>query len=533
MLKLSLDRAKVDNCHVLAAAIASAVNIELSSYSTVTIERAVARLFGVDDVDSHGVPLPNVVVDHVAAQGRLEDGVALHLANACLALDAGPQEVAERIASGRLDFSQVPWQGRDACEDKARELAEAGLDRIARRRRERESLLEALPVKSTPWLYVIVATGDIREDIVQARMAASQGADVIAVIRSTGQSLLDYVPFGPTTEGYGGTYATQENFRLMRAALDEESKRLQRYVRLVNYCSGLCMPEIAAMGALERLDLMLNDAMYGILFRDINAERTLVDQRFSRMINAYAGIIINTGEDNYLTTVDAFSAGPSVIASQFINYHFARISGLQEEAIGLGHAFQIDPNMEDSLLYEIAGAALVRQLFPNCPVKFMPPTVHMTGDIFFGHVLDSAFNLVSVLTGQSIHLVGILTEAIHTPLLQDRYASIRAARYARNAAAHLRDNLEIADGSLIDRRATELLIGAEQLLAQVKARGLIRAIEEGTFAGIKRSREGGKGREGVFATSQLYLNPVEELMRRGLGLQSPDGPGSCGEAIRP
>ena len=33
------------------------------------------------------------------------------------------------------------------------------------------------------------------------------GADVIAVY-STGQSLLDYVPYGITTEGFGGTYAT-------------------------------------------------------------------------------------------------------------------------------------------------------------------------------------------------------------------------------------------------------------------------------------------------------------------------------------
>jgi beta-lysine 5,6-aminomutase alpha subunit len=66
------------------------------------------------------------------------------------------------------------------------------------------------------------------------------------------------------------------------------------------------MPEIAAMGAMERLDMMLNDAMYGIIFRDINMQRTFIDQFFSRMVNAYAGIIINTGEDNYLTTADAW-----------------------------------------------------------------------------------------------------------------------------------------------------------------------------------------------------------------------------------
>src|SRR5690606_1506258 len=133
-----------------------------------------------------------------------------------------------------------------------------GLQRIADRRREREEMLARLPMGPAPWLYVIVATGDIMQDVVQAQAAAEQGADIIAVIRTTGQSLLDYVPHGATREGFGGTYATQENFRIMRKALDEVGERLGRYIMLVNYCSGLCMPEIAALGALERLDMMLN-----------------------------------------------------------------------------------------------------------------------------------------------------------------------------------------------------------------------------------------------------------------------------------
>src|SRR6478752_4761197 len=58
-----------------------------------------------------------------------------------------------------------------------------------------------------------------------------------------------------------------------------------RYVRLTNYASGLCMPEIAVLAGLERLDMMLNDSMYGILFRDINPIRTFVDQRFSRQVH--------------------------------------------------------------------------------------------------------------------------------------------------------------------------------------------------------------------------------------------------------
>ncbi len=62
---------------------------------------------------------------------------------------------------------------------------------------------------------------------------------------------------------------------------------------------GLCMAEIAWMAAVERLDMLLNDAMYGILFRDINMCRTFIDQYVSRRFIARAGIVINTGEDNY------------------------------------------------------------------------------------------------------------------------------------------------------------------------------------------------------------------------------------------
>jgi len=150
------------------------------------------------------------------------------------------------------------------------------------------------------------------------------------VIRSTAQSLLDYVPYGPTTEGYGGTFATQANFRIMREAMDEWSEQHGRYVRLSSFCSGLCMSEIAAMGAWEGFDNMVNDALYGILYRDINIVRGLIDQRVSRMINGYFGVVINTGEDNYLRTADAMEAAPSVTASQFINHQLARTSGVPD-----------------------------------------------------------------------------------------------------------------------------------------------------------------------------------------------------------
>jgi len=291
---------------------------------------------------------------------------------------------------------------------------------------------------------------------------------VIAVIRSTAQSLLDYVPYGATTVGFGGTYATQENFRIMRKALDEVGEELGRYISLTNYASGLCMPEIAAMGAIERLDLMLNDAMYGILFRDINPKRTLLDQYFARMINGFAGIEIQTGEDNYLTTSDAVEKAYTVTASQLLNESFALLSGVKPNKMGLGHAYEIDPEMEDSFSYELAHALLTRTLFPDAPVKYMPPTKFASGNIFKTHLMGAMFNFVGQLTNQGVQLLGMMTEAIHTPHLVDRSLAIENAEYIFRAVKNLGDNLELKPDSFINKRANSVLSEATVFLEKVR-----------------------------------------------------------------
>ena len=367
----------------------------------------------------------------------------------------------------------------------------------------------------TPWIYLIVATGDIMEDIPQAQQAAREGADVIAVIRSTGQSLLDYVPEGATREGFAGTYATQENFRLMRAALDESSAELGRYVRLTNYASGLCMPEIATLAGLERLDMMLNDSMYGILFRDINPVRTFVDQRFSRQVHARAGIIINTGEDNYLTTADAVEAAHTVTTSQLLNEYFAKEAGLENWQLGLGHAFEIDPDLPNSFRMELAHALLARELFPDAPLKWMPPTRHMTGDVFRGNLLDGFFNLVGSLTGQGILLVGMMTEAVVTPWLSDRDIALQNVRYVLEATGDLHEDFRPAPGGFIANRARSRCWGRRSTCSRRSSTngGLLDAIADGTFGLMRRPADAGRGLDGVAKKSSGLLQPRPSCWR--------------------
>ena len=510
-MEVQIDRGAVERCREMACAVVAPVADFIAAHSTLSVERSVLRLLGVDGVGADDAPLPNLLVDALAPQDRSR-GCALAFGRALAQTGLAPQTLAEQLGAGELRFEQFESVPDEAAKHVVRSAAHSALRAIAARKEERHERLARLPQSPPPLLYVIVASGNIYEDRTAAIAAAHAGAQIIAVIRSTGQSLLDFVPYGPTTEGFGGTYATQANFKIMREALDEVSEKLGRYVMLTNYASGLCMPEIASMAALERLDMLLNDSMYGILFRDINMKRTFIDQHFSRMLNAHAGIIINTGEDNYLTTADAVEQAPAVLASQFINEAFAHRAGMPDAQIGLGDAYEIDPELQDGFLMQVAQAQLTRQIFPEAPLKYMPPTKHMTGDIFKGHLIDAMFNLTSVMTGQTIHLCGMLTEAIHTPFLGDRALSIENARYIMNTARHFGEEITAKPGGRIEQRAQQVLNDCEALLDRVNAVGLMHAIETRTFADVTRSPDGGRGFDGVFARDAAYWNPFEEAL---------------------
>jgi beta-lysine 5,6-aminomutase alpha subunit len=512
--KLDLDPGVVAACRTAARAIAEQVSEQIAGRTTISVERSVTRLLGVDGADTLEVPLPNVLVDHVQQRGGLGRGIAYWLGNAMIQTGRSPQQIAEALSAGELDLAGLELAEDAAIRERAKEECSARLAEITARFAERRAMRERLGDAPAPLRYVLTATGDVYEDVVHARAVAEAGGDIVAVIRSTAQSLLDYVPYGPTTEGYGGTFATQANFRIMREAMDEWSEQHGRYVRLSSFCSGLCMSEIAAMGAWEGFDNMVNDALYGILYRDINIVRGLIDQRVSRMINGYFGVVINTGEDNYLRTADAMEAAPSVTASQFINHELAHESGVPDSQIALGDAFEIDVPVRNGLLYEWAQAQLTRELFPDCPVKYMPPTRHMDGNLFRTHAADALFNLVTIATGQGIQTIGVPTEGIFTPHIHDRVLGLQNVEYVFNAAADLGEEIEFKRGGIIQTRAQQVLAGAHALLERIAETGLMRAIEDATFGDVSRGIEDGRGIEGIITTEEGYLNPVVELMRQ-------------------
>ena len=513
--KMDLDPIIIDTCHKAAKQVAESVNNGFKGKSTESIERSIVRLIGVDGIDDNDVPLPNVLIDNIKSGGGLNKGVCYWLGNAMIHTGQDPQTIAKRVSNSELDLTGLPENDAPQIYEVIEKYIADSLNRIKDKVEGRRHFYRDIDKSVPPYIYVLTATGNVYEDVNHARAVAQNGGDIVAVIRSTAQSLLDYVPYGATTEGFGGTYATQENFRIMRQALDSWSVDNNRYIRLSSFCSGLCMPEIAAIGVLEGLDNMVNDALYGILYRDINMERTLIDQNFSRRINGYFGVVINTGEDNYLRTADAFEAASSVVASQMINYHFALNSGVPEAQIGLGNAFEIPPSVANSFLIELAQAQLTRELFPNCPVKYMPPTKHMNGNSLRTHACDTLFNLVTIATQQGIQTIGVPTEGVFTPHIHDRVMGLENTRYVFDAAKDFYEEIEFKKGGFIQQRAQHVLQGACQILEDIAENGLFEAIEKKTFGNVSRSLKEGKGSEGVFKCAPDYINPVTDILTDG------------------
>ena len=187
---LALDEEKVREARRLARSIALDVQKDIERHTTVSVERTVARLYGIDGVDHEGVPLANVVVDQVNGAGLLDRGISYWIANAAAALGQTPQQVAEECARG-LRLCELEPQDPGRVAQVVEEYTNRALTAIARQREKREALQARLGLGQEPLKYVIVASGNISK-MWSRQIAADRGGDIIAVIRTTAQSLLDY-----------------------------------------------------------------------------------------------------------------------------------------------------------------------------------------------------------------------------------------------------------------------------------------------------------------------------------------------------
>ena len=127
----------------------------------------------------------------------------------------------------------------------------------------------------------------------------------------------------------------------------------------------------------------------------------------------------------------------------------------------------------------------------------MPPTKHKQGDIFFSHGYDVMADVVGWVTGQAIQLLGMMTEAMHNPLLMDRYVALKGADYVYRAWKSMGGELQLRPGGMVERGPAETLGTA---LAPAGGGGRRRALRRHRQGPLRRRvaardrRQGARGR---------------------------------------
>ncbi len=161
--KLNLDRKKIDRARELSKQITRPVNDYIEQHTTVAIERATLRMLGADGVTADDVPVPNAIVN--ALGDNIQYGASTYYVNALLRKNLTVEQLNDAIADG-LDISQLELTDMNLIRQKAEELVAAFAHRVKGNVAYRTSkITEYKEKENAPLLYLIVATGNIFEDV--------------------------------------------------------------------------------------------------------------------------------------------------------------------------------------------------------------------------------------------------------------------------------------------------------------------------------------------------------------------------------
>ncbi len=154
----------------------------------------------------------------------------------------------------------------------------------------------------------------------------------------------------------------------------------------------------------------------------------------------------------------------------------------------------------------------MRTLFPDAPIKYMPPTKHKEGDIFFSHAYDVMADVVGWVTGQVDPAAGHDDRGHAQPVLMDRYVALKSADYVYRAWRSMGEEIQLRPGGMVETRAAETLGRPCTLLEEVADDGLFAAIGKARFGDVARTEEGGKGLAGVVERAPGYFNPFLDVL---------------------
>jgi hypothetical protein len=507
--KAAHDWGRIDHVSDLAKRIAGSWSARARGSTTVGQERAMLRLFGVQDLDNAGRPLAGEVVDRYIARdrARLGSGITLPFAMALLEYDSTPQQLALDVASGAVDLALEAELLRESdrravAEEEARRLAATAIARIDANRTARRELLGLLGDAPRPWIATTVADAAIVGGVDEAVARVGDGFDLIRVEVPVGRELasrltdagvdlpawptLDPDRFSHERQAPGDVVAptgSQRGLSELRRALDEAGAGRRAYVRLATAAPALAAPEQAVVAAFERVDVVEADVMAEIVSGSVDPERALADHAFAHRMIRRAGGMLLVGAGPLVVAPDLAAGVPSdpatragrALALQLLGVALAREDGLPADQVIVG---ALPPWLTDEswpAARAVAEVAIRRTLLPDHPLGFEEP-------VALAHT-GAAWPFV---------LAGVLPPGDPAALILRRPSpgSMRPAVLAGRAAATVAGELGLALG---ERRLEGLALEhARSVLAA--AQRTLEGLADGGWRGVLGDPPGGGDR---------------------------------------
>src|SRR4051812_47539415 len=125
MAHLNLDKKLIDQCREMAARISQPVEQLIETHSTVAIERATLRLLGVEGaVQQAGqwFPQANVIIEDLRKERVLDQGILHWFVNGMIQTKMPARELAEEVASRKVNLLELPRSSEDLLRKKALSL---------------------------------------------------------------------------------------------------------------------------------------------------------------------------------------------------------------------------------------------------------------------------------------------------------------------------------------------------------------------------------------------------------------------------
>ena len=339
---------------------------------------------------------------------------------------------------------------------------------------------ENIDPQPAPVVTSEIASGHFEDDLRRMRMAAWHGADHIMVIRTTGQSPI--------------------NFH--------------------SYVSGVAGPEVAVLFAEEGVNGAHQDPQYNLLYRNINAYRSYVDAGEAKKVMAGAQIFQIDGAHNANATArHGWKVMPELMVQHGLNCMFSVLIGMPKDLIGLS---TVPPSAPPApkLWYNLPYAVALRDLFSEYKMRAQQNTRYIKSDLAEAirtHTIDT---LISMLTSADIQSTITPDEGRSLPWHHNSVRGVQTVKQTWAALDGIKEMVTInRDGPLGDmaRDLKERAIGF--LTEMLHVGGYFAAVEDGFFVdsaefpernhdGIARDGQGGIAEGTVVERDPDYLAPV-------------------------